>query len=82
MNIELDPDHADKVVLARLAESASYLKDDINRLVTKGGLNPAEKEDVQYMILDLHAVNRVLVMFGGKSLSWTDYIPYEQRAAG
>ena len=79
MKIKIDDDMADKIVIARLIESARYIKDDINNLISKGELQPYQREDLKNHISDLAALNRVLEYFGGEQIDWTGYVPIEKR---
>lgn len=79
MKIKIDDDMADKIVIARLSESARYIKDDINNLISKGELQPYQREDLKNHISDLAALNRVLEYFGGEQIDWTGYVQIEKR---
>jgi hypothetical protein len=79
MNIKIDDDVADKIIIARLTESARNIKDDLAKLLSSGGLQPYQKEDVKNYIEDIAALNRVLEYFGSEKIDWTGYVPIECR---
>lgn len=81
MKIKIDDDMADKIVIARLSESARYIKIDIDSLISKVELQPHQREDLKTHIEDLAALNRVLEYYGGEQIDWTGYVPIEKRFA-
>lgn len=81
MKIKIDDDIADKILVSRLSESARYIKIDIDSLISKGELQPHQREDLRTNIEDLAALNRVLEYFGGEQVDWTGYVPMEKRFA-